>query len=40
MIEDEPEFVENVLTGESKEEYLWLVMDQEDYLTYDDPDVY
>lgn len=42
MLDDENEKIENVLSGElkEKEEYIHFIMDVDDYLKYDDPDVY
>lgn len=42
MIDEEDFEVEKILEGEleEREEYLCFRMDLEDYLIYDDPDVY
>lgn len=32
--------IENILTGEEKEEYYWLQMPEEEYIHYDDSDLY
>lgn len=32
--------VENVLSGKSEDAWLYFEMELEDYLTYDDPDIY
>ena len=36
----EEKYIENVLEGETQEEYITFVMPIEDYVEYDDPDLY
>lgn len=40
MLEDEPDKIEHLLQEDSKEAYFHFIMDIDDYIQYDDPDLY